>query len=158
MSGTIIKASVEDFEELTAIWETSVRATHHFLAEQDIQFFRPLVLQDYLPQLKVFFMKYTGDEIAGFTALSEDKIEMLFVKPEYFGRGVGNALLRFAVETMGVKKVDVNEQNLSATCFYQKMGFVITGRSETDGMGKPFPLLFLQISEKIQIKVNEKSN
>lgn len=30
-------------DELVEVWEASVRSTHHFLAEKDIQFFKPLV-------------------------------------------------------------------------------------------------------------------
>ncbi|WP_225860259.1 hypothetical protein [Chitinophaga pendula] len=29
--------------------------------------------------------------------------------------------------------------------FYAHYGFKVTGRSETDGMGKPFPLLFMSL-------------
>jgi putative acetyltransferase len=39
----IEKASVDDFDEITTVWEASVRATHHFLSEGDILFFRPLI-------------------------------------------------------------------------------------------------------------------
>ena len=33
----------DDIPPLVAIWESAVRATHHFLSEADIQFFLPLV-------------------------------------------------------------------------------------------------------------------
>lgn len=39
------------------------------------------------------------------------------------------------------KAVDVNEQNPDALAFYEGRGFVIKGRSETDGEGRPFSLL-----------------
>jgi putative acetyltransferase len=32
-----------DFPHVVDVWEASVRATHHFLTEADIQFFKPLV-------------------------------------------------------------------------------------------------------------------
>ena len=41
------------FERLVAIWESSVRATHHFLKESDIAALRPLLLNAYLPNLNV---------------------------------------------------------------------------------------------------------
>ncbi|CQH35243.1 Uncharacterised protein [Yersinia enterocolitica] len=34
---------------LLNVWESSVRATHDFLQEQDIQALRPLLLHTYLP-------------------------------------------------------------------------------------------------------------
>jgi putative acetyltransferase len=39
--------------------------------------------------------------------------------------------------------LDVNEQNPPAAGFYARQGFVVVGRSETDGEGRPFPLLHL---------------
>ncbi|HVI44780.1 MAG TPA: hypothetical protein VM802_07915 [Chitinophaga sp.] len=36
-------ATETDYPALTNVWEASVRATHHFLAEDDIQYFRPLM-------------------------------------------------------------------------------------------------------------------
>ncbi|WP_369804263.1 hypothetical protein [Chitinophaga sp. MD30] len=41
--------------------------------------------------------------------------------------------------------MEVNEQNVQAVRFYAHYGFKVTGRSETDGMGKPFPLLFMSL-------------
>jgi len=39
--------------------------------------------------------------------------------------------------------LDVNERNRQALAFYEAHGFVITGRSDTDADGRPFPLLHL---------------
>ena len=39
-----------DFQRVVDVWEASVRATHPFVAEADIQFFKPLV-RDGLPLL-----------------------------------------------------------------------------------------------------------
>ena len=44
-------------------------------------------------------------------------------------------------------KVDVNEQNEKALQFYLHLGFQVIGRDETDSMGKPFPILHLQLPE-----------
>ncbi|MDZ8294248.1 GNAT family N-acetyltransferase, partial [Escherichia coli] len=38
---------------------------------------------------------------------------------------------------------NVNEQNEQAVGFYKKVGFKVTGRSEVDDLGKPYPLLNL---------------
>ncbi|HEY1021166.1 MAG TPA: GNAT family N-acetyltransferase [Flavisolibacter sp.] len=68
---------------------------------------------------------------------------MLFIHPRSQGRGLGKALLQYAVFTLKIKAVDVNEQNDQAVDFYRKFGFTVTSRSETDGLGKPYPLLTL---------------
>ncbi len=32
-----------EFPELVAVWEDSVRATHHFISEEDIAYYNPLI-------------------------------------------------------------------------------------------------------------------
>lgn len=34
----ILRPTPQDYDELLTVWEASVRSTHHFLAEKDIQF------------------------------------------------------------------------------------------------------------------------
>jgi putative acetyltransferase len=69
---------------------------------------------------------------------------MLFIHPAYRGKGVGRALLVYAVDTLGILRVDVNEQNEQAVDFYKYFGFKVVGRTELDGMGKPYPILNLE--------------
>lgn len=72
-------------------------------------------------------------------------IEMLFVHPDAIGKGYGRTLLQFAIKNKGLRKVDVNEQNQRALKFYQKHGFSLTGRDNTDSEGKPYPILHLAL-------------
>jgi putative acetyltransferase len=37
-----------EYKEVVEVWEASVRATHHFLKEEDIAYFKPLILNTYL--------------------------------------------------------------------------------------------------------------
>lgn len=127
---------------LLALWERSVRATHHFLTEADILFYKPLV-RDMLPTVELWVTEdLTGDPV-GFMVLEENKVEALFLDPDYFGRGLGRAMLHHARILKGPLSVDVNEANQGAWAFYERCGFVRTGRSPVDGMGKPFPLIHL---------------
>lgn len=142
--GSIQRASTHNFEEILVIWEASVRATHHFLKEEDILFYKPLIRNKYLYAVELFCFKDKHDKILGFLGSSEDKIEMLFIHPSYKEKGIGKALLRYAVETLGIHKVDVNEQNEQALGFYKHFGFTVVGRTELDGMGKPYPILYLE--------------
>ncbi|WP_285008569.1 hypothetical protein [Pedobacter faecalis] len=43
--------SGSDYTELIGLWEASVRARHHFLSEADIQFYRPLIVNEYFDQV-----------------------------------------------------------------------------------------------------------
>jgi putative acetyltransferase len=71
-------------------------------------------------------------------------VDLLFIAPEHFGRGVGQRLLRHAVAELNAERLDVNEQNPQALGFYLHEGFEIIGRSATDGLGQPYPLLHMQ--------------
>ncbi|WP_281559322.1 acetyltransferase [Thalassomonas sp. RHCl1] len=135
----------EDHQELVDLWEASVRATHDFLSEADIQFLKPLILNDYLDAVTLRCIKDGSNTILGFLGVAEGNIEMLFVLPANRGQGVGKTLTRYAIEELAATKVDVNEQNPQALAFYQKLGFKVTGRSPLDGQGKPFPLLHLSL-------------
>jgi putative acetyltransferase len=143
----IVPAYPEDFDAITATWEASVRATHHFLKEEDILYYKPLIRNEYLYVVNLFCTKNTAGQVEGFLGTLHDKIEMLFIDPRLRGRGTGKALLRYAIDEMGCRKVDVNEQNEQAVGFYLHMGFSITGRSELDGSGKPYPILHLALQQ-----------
>ena len=76
--------------------------------------------------------------------LAYEKIEMLFVEPEYFKQGIGSTLLDHAL-LLGMTEVDVNEQNDGALTFYQTRSFQQIARSELDAEGNPFPILHLKL-------------
>ncbi|HEU0110876.1 MAG TPA: GNAT family N-acetyltransferase [Flavisolibacter sp.] len=144
----IEKATAADYPEIVEVWEASVRETHHFLTEKDIQFFKPLILNEFLKAVDLHCIRNEKASITGFLGVVADKLEMLFVHPSARGQGIGKHLLHFAMEQLHVKKVDVNEQNEQAVGFYKHMGFEVIGRSDFDGMGKPFPLLFMELKNK----------
>ncbi|WP_299991539.1 GNAT family N-acetyltransferase [uncultured Pontibacter sp.] len=133
-----------DYLELTDLWEASVRATHHFLQEEDIRYFRPLILNQYLQAVELACARDVQNRIIGFIGIAAGKIEMLFLHPDYRGKGIGKMLVQYAVEECNAKQVDVNEQNIQAVTFYQHMGFHIIGRTEQDSMGKPYPILHME--------------
>lgn len=134
-----------DYVEVVDLWEASVRATHHFLPESDIQYFKPLILNQYLDHVELSCLRDQEGKITGFLGVADGKIEMLFIHPDVRGKGVGKQLLLYAVQELGAKKVDVNEQNEQAVGFYHHLGFTTISRSPLDGMGKPYPLLHLEI-------------
>lgn len=43
----ILRPTPQDYDELLTVWEASVRSTHHFLTEENIQFYKPLVRNQY---------------------------------------------------------------------------------------------------------------
>lgn len=137
----IVKYQESFRSSIIEIWEQSVRATHHFLKAKDIEFFKSFVLKINFEDFKVFCALNDKKEVIGFLAVADDKLEMLFLKPEYIGKGIGRKFTTFAINTLEVTKVDVNEDNLQAVDFYKKFGFKVYDRRPTDDTGKPFPIL-----------------
>lgn len=133
----------EYYAEMLAVWENSVRATHDFITEEDIEFFKPIIIEQAFPAVTLRCIKSESGSILGFVGVHDAKVEMLFVLNEARGLGVGTALLQYAIEQLAAAKVDVNEQNPLAVGFYQHMGFKVISRSPIDDMGKPFPYLML---------------
>jgi len=118
----ITKPSIDDYQRLITIWENSVRATHHFITEADIQFYKPLILEEYFHTVDLFCYKDEALKIHGFIGVADNKLEMLFIDDCKRGKGIGKQLLLFAVNKLNVGKVDVNEQNGQAVDFYRQWG------------------------------------
>ncbi|SEJ37120.1 GNAT family N-acetyltransferase [Pseudomonas sp. NFR16] len=135
----------KDYEELTQVWEASVRATHDFLPDDYIKLLRNLLLTQYLGAVNLFCTRDSHLRITGFGGTTPGKLEMLFIAPDYRGMGLGKKLLDYAIEHFQVTELDVNEQNPQALGFYEKQGFEVVGRSKVDGLGRPYPMLRMRI-------------
>ena len=131
-----------EYPRLLEIWRSAVEATHDFLTPADVEYYAERV-PVYFPAVDLTVGVLDGTA-AGFSGIADGKLEMLFVHNDFRGRGVGSALLREAIERHPALELDVNEQNPSALGFYQRHGFATVGRQETDGDGRPFPLLHLK--------------
>lgn len=140
----ITTSGKEDFAELTRLWEASVRATHNFLKEEDLQEIGAAMPEIYLPAVELLCIRQAGT-IRAFIGLSSDTIDMLFVHPDSFGCGYGSRLIEFAIKEKGVKKVDVNEHNTGAMDFYLKKGFRVISRDEYDSGGRHYPILHMSL-------------
>lgn len=144
----IIPYEAQAHEQLVDIWLRAVRATHHFLSEEDILFFHGMVRDAALTSVEVWMAVDENREPLGFIGLDGTKIEMLFVDPEVHSRGIGRQLLHQAIQLKGTAlEVDVNEQNPGAHAFYTKFGFEQKGRSELDPSGRPFPIIHMALKQ-----------
>ncbi|KIA79267.1 hypothetical protein QR66_16915 [Chromobacterium piscinae] len=151
MSLAITSAHAADFQSMLRLWERSVRATHHFLSEDDIVAMRPEVAAAFEAAEYIgLALRVTRDDkgrVTGFAGTMAGKLEMLFIDPEYAGRGLGKRLLTHAVTELAATAVDVNEDNPAALAFYRRMGFAVASRSALDSAGRPFPLLHLKLRQ-----------
>lgn len=138
-----------DYPRVVEVWEASVRATHTFVTEADIEVIRPLV-RDGLPDVPhLLCVREPAGQVAGFIGVQDGKVEMLFVHPAWRGQGIGRRLLSYAVTRLGADGLDVNEQNPQAIGFYLRMGFEVVRRSAVDSLGKPYPLLHMRVRRAV---------
>lgn len=141
----IVLATINNHQEITDVWQASVKETHHFLPDDFTENLRDQVEKVYLPMVQLFCAKDDDGKILGFLGVADQKIEMLFLHPDSRGMGIGKQLTEFAIQELGVYAVDVNEQNEQAVRFYFKMGFKQIGRSEKDAQGNDYPILHLSL-------------
>lgn len=132
-----------DFPRLREIWESSVLNTHDFLAIEDFEYYKEN-LPNYFPHVTLFGYEIEN-KLVGFVGVAEQNLEMLFIHNDFRRKGVGKALLDFSIQELNVKSVDVNEQNQQAIDFYLSQGFKVISRSEKDGEGKSYPILYLSL-------------
>lgn len=130
--------------QLLEIWESSVRATHLFLSENEIKHIKAYVPQA-LKEVPVLIMIQNELEIpVGFMGIQEQHLEMLFISDKERGKGFGKALLQYGIEHYSITDLAVNEQNPLAKGFYEHMGFSVYKRTELDEQGNPYPLLYMK--------------
>lgn len=131
-------------QQLLKIWETSVRATHLFLSDSEIDAIRKYVPQALtgIPHL-IVAENENGFPVA-FMGIDGQKLEMLFISSEERGKGLGRKLMEYGIAAYSVNELAVNEQNPLAKGFYEHMGFRVYKRTEHDEQGNPYPLLYMK--------------
>lgn len=130
-------------EQLLGVWESSVKATHLFLSENEIESIKRYVPQA-LKEIPHLIVAENENQVpVGFMGIAEQHLEMLFIAHGERGKGLGKALLRYGMEKYSVNDLAVNEQNPLAKGFYEHMGFKVYKRTENDEQGNPYPLLYM---------------
>ena len=129
---------------LLELWEKSVRATHLFLSESDIQNIKKYVPAALKNVGHLFIATDSQNKPLAFMGIENNFLEMLFVLPEERRKGIGSSLLKYGIEKYHVNELSVNEQNPRAKLFYEAMGFVTYKRTELDEQGNPFPILYMK--------------
>ena len=129
---------------LLEIWESSVRATHLFLSESEIE-----KIKEYVPQALtevphlIVAEKQPVNPVACM-GIAGERLEMLFLSPAERGKGLGRQLVQYGLRQYGLREVTVNEQNPQAVGFYQHLGFAVEKRTDRDEQGNPYPLLYMK--------------
>lgn len=134
-------------EQLLELWERSVRASHTFLSPAEIAAIRPEV-PGALARVPHLVIARERETPLGFLGVEGQRLEMLFLEPEARGRGIGTALVRYALDAYSLREVTVNEQNIAARDFYERLGFRTVRRAPLDEQGRPYPLLYMELPER----------
>ena len=139
-----IKALDQETEnKLLVIWESSVRATHNFLSDPEINNIKKYVPHA-LRRVSHLIVAYDENEPVAFMGINDLKLEMLFVDANQRGNGIGKALITYGIHNLDINELAVNEQNPGARGFYEHMGFKAVERSEFDDQGNPYPILVMK--------------
>lgn len=131
-------------DQLLNVWEESVRATHHFLSDEEIRRIKGYVPQALAGVQSLVIAVNGSGEPAAFMGVEDHRLEMLFLAPGERGKGLGKQLLLYGIQNYGVQELTVNEQNPQAVGFYEHMGFETYKRTDHDEEGGPYPLLYMK--------------
>lgn len=138
----------ELIDVLLDIWEDSVRATHLFLSDAEVNH-----IKEYVP-LALSGVKYLitaenhSGKVIAFMGIENHRLEMLFLLSGERGQGTGKALIQYGIQNYGIQEVTVNEQNFQAVGFYEHLGFETYKRTDEDEEGNPYPLLYMKLPKK----------
>jgi putative acetyltransferase len=140
---TLREGRTADGARAIDIWCAAVDATHDFLSPRDRAAIE-IEVRAFLPAAPLWLAVDEGDRAIGFMLIDAGCMEALFIDPAYRGQGVGRALVAHALDLAPQLDTSVNAQNAQAVGFYERLGFVRIGRSETDDQGRPYPLIHLR--------------
>lgn len=130
---------------LTTVWEGSVRATHLFLSNGEIENIKQYVPQALKEVHSLMIVKNRSGIPIAFMGVENNRLEMLFVGAQERKKGIGTELIQYGIEKLSVNKLTVNEQNPEARRFYESKGFKVFKRAEVDEQGNPYPVLYMKL-------------
>lgn len=131
-------------KQLLEVWESSVRATHLFLSEDEIENIKTYVPQALKEIPHLLIIENENQIPVGFMGIVGQHLEMLFIADTERQKGFGKDLIKYGIEKFSIHDVAVNEQNPLAKGFYEHMGFTVYKRTELDEQGNPYPLLYMK--------------
>lgn len=129
---------------LLNIWEDSVRATHRFLSDSEVNQIKGYVPRALSGVEHLIIVENESEEPIAFMGTEKNRLEMLFLSPVERGKGIGKQLIQYGIQNYGIQEVTVNEQNPQAVGFYKHLGFETYKRTDCDEEGSPYPLLYMK--------------
>jgi putative acetyltransferase len=122
MQNVIRKYEAGDLDFVMAIWESASKDAHPFLTSDFLDIERFNIPNIILPNTVTWVAEQDGI-VVGFICIYKNEVGLLFVHPEFQGRGAGTALLDKAREDHDDLEVEVFKANERSCSFYAKYGF-----------------------------------
>ena len=144
MKITELRERADLLPALLRLWEASVRATHDFLSDAEIERIGQYVPQALQEVAHLIVAERASGEPVAFMGIEQTRLEMLFLAPEERGKGLGRQLIQYGIQNYDLREVTVNEQNPQAVGFYRHMGFEPYRKTALDENGDPYPLLYMR--------------
>lgn len=130
---------------LLEVWENSVKATHLFLSDNEIEKIKEYVPQALKEVAHLIVIENENDIPIAFMGIEGTKLEMLFIKNSERRKRLGRQLLNYGIKNYNINELTVNEQNPNAKGFYEHLGFKVYKRTELDEQGNPYPILYMRL-------------
>lgn len=124
----------EDLPAIVDIWLDASIIAHDFISED---FWKSQVanMRDlYLPSANVY-LAIENQQILGFYAVNNHRLEALFVRPEAQRKGIGKALLNHAKQMFRSLTLSVYQENKRSCDFYLMQGFSIVSKNIDESTG-----------------------
>lgn len=129
----IRSASASDASRIAEIIITNYRVNFYPFFHNDPYYYGELnvveMAAEYTDGSQVLRNSYVYDDgvVKGVIRVLDNKIEKLYVEPQFQSQGIGAKLLEFAVQNLHASELWALEYNTRGISFYQRNGFVLTG-------------------------------
>ncbi len=124
----------DELDDVMKIWENENPNVHSFL---DDEFLASSInkAEEIIKRSKVFVAE-KEDKIVGFTALSGNFVEYLFVSSDFQKQGIGKALLKHVKNIFWSLMIKVYQKNNSAVSFFEKQFFFVRDKMDNADTGE----------------------
>lgn len=129
-----------DVDAVVSVWRAASAVAHPFLSDDFLDQEEKNIREIYVKHAQTWVVDIVG-EVVGFMSLIDNEIGGLFLRPEFHGRGLGQAMVDLAFEEKGPLKLEVFEKNQIGRRFYDRYGFGFKERRHHEPSGEDVLLL-----------------